>query len=308
MKKRLLEIIRCPRCQEKLNGSSNSVTCKNCQTSYSVVDGLPVILSQAFLGEISQGKRDFGLQWEWQNVGKFERDTIYGKTQNEELNDFLKIFNIKSPEELTGKKILDAGCGSGRLTKALGQYATEAIVVGIDLSSSAKIAFDKCKNLENTYIIQCDLLNTPFKNNFFDYVWSEGVIHHTQSSKDSFIKLSSLVSKSGKLYVWVYPKYILTPYGLARALMIFSYLLHPKYLYALSFAYAIPTRIIFWILNKSGIYKNNYKMKTFIFKYFDSLSPRFQHYHSKKEVNSWFVEENFRDIQVVGNLGVVGSR
>lgn len=288
MRKELLEMLCFPTCLRKLAGLSNgkAIACKNCRTKYSVVDGLPIILKSADLEELRQTKKSFGLQWKWQNAGKFEEDTIYGKNQNEELNDFLKIFNIQSPEALAGKKILDAGCGSGRLTQALGQYAPKAIVVGIDLSSSAKIAFDKCKNLESTYILQCDLRNAPFKKNFFDYVWSEGVIHHTHNSEDSFRKLSSLTSKKGKLYVWVYPKYILTPYKLARTFLIFSYLLPPKYLYFVSFVCTLPTRIIFWFLAISGIYKNNYGIKTLIFKYFDSLSSQYQHYHSKKEVRS----------------------
>ena len=186
-------------------------------------------------------KEAFGRQWSWQSANYFEENTIYGKDEKDELNDFASNFGLADFHELAGKLVLDCGCGSGRLTKNIAAAAEDAVVIGFDISDAASVAHNTYGAQKNVHFLQCDLLHPPFRPRTFHYIWSEGVIHHTPDTLQSFAKLDSLMKGNGKLYIWVYPSYKFSPYRLARDMLRKPYLLPPQALYGFSLLLAIPT-------------------------------------------------------------------
>ena len=70
-------------------------------------------------------------------------------------------------------KILDAGCGTGKLAAF---WLNEGYdVIGVDISDSA-LDITKRKGVK---VIKADILHgLPFKNNTFDLVYSDGLIEH----------------------------------------------------------------------------------------------------------------------------------
>jgi len=316
MKEELLDIICCPECHSKFDIInridrekeivSGSLFCGRCNIEYPILDGLPIILKN--IDKQNTTQKAFSEQWKLQNDGYFEKNTIYGESEEDELIAFKEAFEIIKSSDLSGKIILDAGCGSGRLTKYIGMLAKDSTVIGFDFSNAAKVAYNRCKDVRNVHIIQCDLLYPPFKAYLFDYVWSEGVIVHTLNSFNAFTMLDRLVATNGRLYIWVYPKNKFSPYRFARDILYKPYLLPSSLIYRFSWLFAVPSYCFTKFLGLIKVIKKKYKLKTLVFGYFDNLSPEFQHRHTKAEVRNWFSSHNYQRIKIIGDIGAVGIK
>ena len=313
MKENLLRIICCPECHgpfsllntlvKDTEVVSGSLTCPKCDSSYPIIDGLPIILKD--VGRMNRTQKVFGKQWTLQNTGYFEKDTIYGKSEEEGLQNFQVAFDLSDLSNLSGKFILDAGCGCGRLTESIGKAVKNTTIVGFDISEGARVAYNRCKQLQNVHIIQCDLLHPPFHLHSFDYIWCEGVIHHTPNSLQSFKKLDSLLTKNGKLYIWVYPNEKFNHYRFIRDILWKPYLLPFPCIYFFAWLFAVPLYLLLILIK--GV-KKQHKLKTLVFEFYDNFAPEFQHHHSKEEVRNWFVSHKYGELKFIGNIAAVGKK
>lgn len=90
-------------------------------------------------------------------------------------NTIEKIVNV------TGKKIIDIGCGGGIYTKQLAQMGANE-VIGFDFSKEIlQAARENCGDLQNVSFIQGDAHNIDIPNETFDIVISRAVVHHLQN-------------------------------------------------------------------------------------------------------------------------------
>src|SRR5262249_54510088 len=195
----------CPICRNDLaNGADGMLRCVAGAHSFDRIDGMPVLLRDAVHADATQ--RSFARQWALQAGGAYEADTIYGETAEDELRSFLDRFAIEGPEQLAGKRILDAGCGSGRLTRNLGRWAPRALVAGGDRSDAARLAHRRCSDVATVRIAQFDLHEPPFAFETFDYVYADGVVPHVPDADAALAALDRLVAPGGKLFVWIYPR------------------------------------------------------------------------------------------------------
>lgn len=314
MKIKYLKIIVCPKCKTKpilLSGPYRKkeilfgkLQCQKCKNIYQITNGLSVMLKKDAV--VSRTQKAFEKEWSLYYKGHFGIKDLYGKSEKEELTDFERLLQINK-KNVRRKRILDAGCGSGRLTGNVARKFKDAEVFGVDIGRSIVLAHEKYK-LSNLELIQADINFLPFPEYFFDYVWSEGVIHHTKNPEKSFKELSRVLKKGGRIYIWVYPKYVLTPYLVYRKLFPKSYLLTTKRLYLLYYLLSIPTYIIYRLANILNLFTNSYKLKSLTFKIFDTLAPEHQYYFSKKEILNWFRRQNYKDIEIVGDIGITAVK
>jgi SAM-dependent methyltransferase len=101
-------------------------------------------------------------------------------------------------------RILDAGCGNGRVTALLQRYAPEGSeVVAIDLHA-AEIARENLADLPNVSVHRADLLGDLSKLGRFDFIYCQEVLHHTADPQAALENLASLLSTGGELAVYVY--------------------------------------------------------------------------------------------------------
>lgn len=201
---------------------------------------------------------------------------------------------------LSGALVLDAGCGSGDLTADIGRAAPGATVVGIDFSDAAVVAFEHCRDLSNVHIVQADLSQAPFLPGSFDFVWSEGVIHHTPDTARSFSSLSRMVRSGGKLYVWIYSDRVTTPYRLARKVLRKPYLLPSAARYGLAWTLALPLHVLNKFRETLRLSGSRHRLSSTAYSFYDTLSPEFVHFHSPEEVRSWFSRQNFDPVEFLG--------
>lgn len=112
-------------------------------------------------------------------------------------------FNLSS---LKGKTLLDMGCGSGRFTIALTMTGAKK-VYGIDLGSEsikngASIA--EAANINEITFDTGSVLELPYTDNFFDFVFCNGVLHHTEDLEQGIKELYRVLKRGGESFLYLY--------------------------------------------------------------------------------------------------------
>ena len=95
-------------------------------------------------------------------------------------------------------KILDAGCGNGRIIALLHKYSNfHSSLTGVDLVSSeiAKNNFDK---LDRVTFLQKDLLEDIQDLGKFDFIYCQEVLHHIENPEKVFKNLVKALEKMVK--------------------------------------------------------------------------------------------------------------
>ncbi len=123
---------------------------------------------------------------------------------------FLKLYGFSNEAELaqflSGKIILDAGCGLGYKSKWFASLAPDSTVIAMDYSEAAKIGADLYQKTDNLFFIQGDIADTNFKLNSIDIVICDQVIMHTEKPEDTFKHLASITNYNGEFLCYVYSK------------------------------------------------------------------------------------------------------
>ncbi|MFT5238284.1 MAG: ubiquinone/menaquinone biosynthesis C-methylase UbiE [Ulvibacter sp.] len=100
-------------------------------------------------------------------------------------------------KDLTGKTLLDGGCGTGWFTKRA--LERKAKVTSIDIAPKL-VALTKKKN-PDTIAVEGSLLELPFEDNTFDYVISSEVIEHTPDPYSATKELIRVLKPGGSLCI-----------------------------------------------------------------------------------------------------------
>lgn len=123
------------------------------------------------------------------------------------LKTLLKKLNFDI-SQLKNKKVLDMGCGSGRFSVAFARLGPKQ-VYGVDLGDHGlKIGnkLSKKFNLKNLIFKKSSVLSLPFKNNYFDFVFCKGVLHHTGNLKKALNEFVRVINVNGYGYLYLYGK------------------------------------------------------------------------------------------------------
>ncbi len=124
----------------------------------------------------------------------------YHKKRVEE-RDFNKMIEQPTTFELLGdvkgKKVLDAGCGSGIYTKILAEKGAK--VQGLELSGEMiRLAKEHCKGLSINFK-QGSIDNLPYPDNSFDIIVASLVIHYLKRPEEAFKEFNRVLKKNGIL-------------------------------------------------------------------------------------------------------------
>lgn len=104
--------------------------------------------------------------------------------------------------------LLDAGCGSGvSASELFGERLNRVRYIGADISVAAEVAKQRfAERAIAGRFLQCDLMRLPFAPASLDAIFSEGVLHHTDSTRDAILSLSRLLRAGGRFMFYVYNK------------------------------------------------------------------------------------------------------
>ncbi len=235
---------------------------------------------------------------------------------NEESNKEIFFRTIKVEEKkFHGSKVLDLGCGNGRFSDIVSKFNPSLLVL-FDISDGIFDAYSKAKkNCSNVVAIKGNILSLPLKNNFFDIVYSWGVLHHTGNTRLSFSLASKLLNAEGSLGIYVYenkPPYKYNNLGLRliailrqlliiRILRFVSNYLPSKYvIYLFQPIYYFEKLINFGVVGCHGSGIEKFNKDDYFRRVIDRFKTRYATEHSIEEVAGWYLEENFKSI-IIGN-------
>ena len=171
-------------------------------TEYPVVDGIPRFAGTDDAGQ-AQTEASFGFKWT-------KRDSFGSEAMNRELHEWLlERYGFESGEAMRDHfaskgRVLDAGCGAGVAASAWLDDGWSGEFVGLDISRAIDVARERLGGFPGTNFVQGDVARPPFRPGSFDVVFSEGVLHHTSSTKASFDALVPLLADGGELLIYVY--------------------------------------------------------------------------------------------------------
>ena len=348
MKDKLLNLIVCPICKNSLNLKSfheengeveDGLLFCGCGQFFPVVNYIPRILTGDLRPMLYNQFPDFFLKYkdtlpkekinqlittEAQKKEETSRSFAYeGEKFSGMLKEWKDNFNfyfepiINKDLFLKNKTVLEVGCGKGRHTFYISEVAKE--VVAIDFGKSVDVAFINNKDKNNIYFMQADIYNLPFKENYFDFVFSIGVLHHLPTPEQGFRKLVGLVKNGGGMLIYVYHSFSKKTFnyyllGFVNFFRNFTTRISHDFLYVLCYPIAflsyllliLPYKIFFYKIVKKGwplgLY-SNYPFQVILNDTFDRFSAPIENRYSKEQIIKWYQNASLKNINILGGGG-----
>lgn len=102
------------------------------------------------------------------------------------------------------EKTLDDGCGGGRYSLALRALGCKD-VTGVDVSADAiAFAVKMSKATDGLSFRQASVLELPFEADTFDFIFSNGVLHHTRDTVQGLKEIRRVLKPGGKCWLYLY--------------------------------------------------------------------------------------------------------
>lgn len=316
MRREHLSYLRCPKTGRPLQFKSE-VEVDSSITSGSLLEPIsgnvyPIIRGIPRFVPADNYANNFGFEWsthaQTQHDG-FSRQNLSERRFREET---------RWGNDLGGKVVLEAGCGSGRFTHY--PLADGAMVIAFDYSTAIEVANAHHGKNPRFLAVQADITKPPFNQDAFDYIFCLGVLQHTPDPRASFLRLTKLLKPGGSIACDVYV------FDLLHAVLHTKYYVRPviKYisperLYGMVKCYIsflwplirvirrIPWRIgqgICWRLLVADFYSAMPGAPDRILKEwayldtFDMLSPKYDKPQRRSVFTRWFEEAGLENIDV----------
>jgi ubiquinone/menaquinone biosynthesis C-methylase UbiE len=102
--------------------------------------------------------------------------------------------------------VVDAGCGAGMSGLELLRAAVPRIrYLGVDISNAIDVARDRFEKAGlDAGFVQADITDLPLPNESVDVIFSEGVLHHTDSTERALKSLARRLKIGGRFLFYVY--------------------------------------------------------------------------------------------------------
>lgn len=321
MKARILDFVVCPICRGDLTCEavvrdseevrSGTVSCGSGHR-FPIVDGVPRLLPDAVVASDDARSIQESFSREWAHFD-YERDRAWGHSSEYRRDVFLQQLDIE-PQELQGRVVLDAGCGVGVLSTAVAGLGCEVVAGDIGHQVIDAHRHYAREGVDNTYFLQADLMNPPFRRESVDFIYSGGVLHHTPSTKATFDLLVPALAPGGRIFIWLYHNVPGLPYALRmRARKEIAALPGPvKHAVVLGLLPQSLLRQRLRIATGRQSAETHLNAHEKLITMLDSFTCRYRWEHTPEEVAAWYREHGMIDIKTtdVGKwgFGVVATR
>ncbi len=214
MKAALLDILRAPGSLTPLcladasgGGEIESGVLKSEGRSFQIRGGIPRFTP---IEDTRQRQTRDAFEFKWAR-----RDTYDSESSRERVATWcLERYGFQSVDQWashfeTFERVLDAGCGSGLSSGTwltASSWSGRRMWVGLDISTAVDVARLRLGSVANTHFVQADVLDLPFADGTFDAVFSEGVLHHTPSTRAALRSAVRVLAAGGEISFYVYRK------------------------------------------------------------------------------------------------------
>lgn len=197
-----------PRTGEPLVASSTCLHNPATGVSYPVEEGIPRLFvltdENATNGQdVTETVKQFYEKTPFPNYD--DLDTQRALLEKARAGRFAQLLNEQIPYDA---RVLEVGCGTGQLTNFLA--IAHRSVLGVDVClNSLRLAqqFKIANDIERATFAQMNLFRPGLRDGFFDYVISNGVLHHTSDCRGAFRRISRLAKPGGYVIVGLYNAY-----------------------------------------------------------------------------------------------------
>ena len=203
MHKDIVGLLRCPASGQSLslcdaevrNGEvyAGFLVSEDGSHRYPIVGAIPRFVPESNYAD------NFGMQWNL--FQKTQLDSYSGRPIS--ANRFWRATGWR-PDSLSGKWVLDVGCGAGRFAEIALQAG--ANVVALDYSSAVNACYENLRGHPNLHVMQANMYEPPFLPHSFPFVYSLGVLQHTPDVHRAFGSVAKLVASHGDLCVDYYQR------------------------------------------------------------------------------------------------------
>jgi len=210
VKPALLECLRCPRCGGRLRIEggdpagdeieTGELGCDGCPARYPIRRFVPRLVPEA------NYSRSWGKLWgETRHLLRdsftgvpFHENVLHGAFSEEPgAGDGRSPFGFEWPRDLSGRRVLEVGTGTGNLTEHLVRTGGE--IVSVDMSEAIDTLPEELLRQPNLNVVQADINTEVFAPETFDRVWMFQVLQHTPSPPDTLRNLRNLMKDGGEI-------------------------------------------------------------------------------------------------------------
>lgn len=198
---RLLELLVDPITGESLRLAGDALLAPDGRT-FPIRDGIP-----RFVGTLDSGQQQtsdtFGFKWE--KTETYDSPELHALALGWMLEryGFASALGARSHFE-AGAPFLDLGCGGG-FTASLWMDGWQGDAwVGADISGAVDVARQRLPQSPQTHFVQADVMALPFRPGTFRTVFSEGVLHHTPSTRAALSAAAAMLAPGGEIMFYVY--------------------------------------------------------------------------------------------------------
>jgi 2-polyprenyl-3-methyl-5-hydroxy-6-metoxy-1,4-benzoquinol methylase len=106
------------------------------------------------------------------------------------------------------KNVLEVGCGTGQLSNYFAIGTNNEIIAFDPTIESLKLAqnFANQNSINNIKFVNADIFDDVLSENYFDFIWCNGVLHHTKNPYKAFQITSKSLKNNGYILIGLYNK------------------------------------------------------------------------------------------------------
>jgi SAM-dependent methyltransferase len=165
------------------------------------------ILRQERLLSESQAQTSDAFGFKWAKRDTFESDASLSRMRDWLRERYGAIEEAVWLDEHGDQPVLlDAGCGAGMSGLLLFEPVLDRLrYIGADVSAAVDVARSRfTERGADGAFIQADLTSLPFAEGSIDLIFSEGVLHHTDSTEGALKSVVPLLRPGGRILFYVY--------------------------------------------------------------------------------------------------------